>query len=148
MATALCFVLLMSTALLLGNEFSIGFLIHPSLSRHDNVRFLPAIQLFAKLFGRIMPFWMAGTLILHLALLWMTWHWPSDHTILLVFAAALWFFIIVFSVLGPVPINNRVKKWQLDHLPSDWEHQRRRWDLMNGIRVLLIGLAYVALLLA
>jgi hypothetical protein len=96
MAAAHCFVLLISTALLLGNEFSIGFLIHPSLSRNNHVQFLPAIQIFANLFGRIMPFWMAATLLLHIALLWMTWRWPAKHTILLALAAALWFIIIVF----------------------------------------------------
>ena len=59
-------ILVVSTGTILGNEFSIGFLIHPALSRTDDERFLPAIQVFAKLFGKIMPFWMAGTALLHL----------------------------------------------------------------------------------
>jgi hypothetical protein len=44
-------ILIVSTGAMLGNEFSIGFLIHPALSRTEDERFLPAIQVFAKLFG-------------------------------------------------------------------------------------------------
>jgi Domain of unknown function (DUF1772) len=86
--------------------------------------------------------------LLHLILLWLTWHWPVSHTICLACAAVLWIIIIVFSVTGPVPINNRVKEWDLAHLPADWEEQRRRWDALNAVRVVLIGLAFLALLLA
>src|SRR3982074_10635 len=98
-------ILIISTALLFGNEFSVGFLIHPSLARVDHRAFLPAIQVFARFFGKIMPIWMAGTLLLHLLLLWLTWQWPADHTALLISAVFLWIIIIVFSVIGPVPIN-------------------------------------------
>jgi hypothetical protein len=140
--------LILSAALLFGSEFSVGFFIHPSLSRADHRGFLPAIQVFARYFGKIMPIWMAGTLILHLLLLWTTWKWPAHHTVCLIFAAILWVIIIVFSVSGPVPINNRVKAWDLAHLPDNWEAERRRWDALNAIRVVLIGLAFLALLLA
>jgi hypothetical protein len=57
-------ILIVSTGAVLGNEFSTGFLIHPALSRTDDERFLPAIQVFAQLFGKIMPFWMAAAFVL------------------------------------------------------------------------------------
>lgn len=148
MIIALYLALIISTALLLGNEFSIGFFIHPSLARTDHRKFLPAIQVFARFFGKIMPFWMAATLIFHLLLLWLTWRWPASYTLYLVCAAALWMVIILFSVIGPVPINDRVKAWEIAHLPEDWEIQRRQWDTLNAIRVFFIGLAFVALLAA
>jgi hypothetical protein len=141
-------ILIVSTALILGNEFSIGFLIHPSLARVDHRAFLPAIQVFARFFGKIMPIWMAGTLLLHLLLLWLTWQWPADHTVLLISAVFLWIIVIVFSVMGPVPINDRVKAWDIAQLPDDWETYRRRWDRLNAIRVGLIGIAFLALLLS
>jgi hypothetical protein len=146
--SAFFLILIVSTALILGNEFSVGFFIHPSLARDDHRAFLPAIQVFARFFGKIMPIWMSGTLLLHLLLLWLTWRWPADHTVLLVFAVFLWIIIIVFSVIGPVPINDRVKAWDTAQLPDDWEAHRRRWDRLNAIRVVLIGLAFVALLLS
>jgi hypothetical protein len=148
MISAFFFVLIVSTALLLGNEFSVGFFIHPSLARVDHRAFIPAIQVFARFFGKIMPVWMVATLLLHLVLVSLTWHWPASHTVFLVCAAVLWLIVIVFSVIGPVPINNRVKAWDTARLPDDWEAQRRRWDALNAIRVILIGLAFVALLLS
>jgi Domain of unknown function (DUF1772) len=95
-----------------------------------------------------MPIWMAVTLLLHLLLLGLTWRWPADHTVFLVFAILLWIIIIVFSVIGPVAINDRVKAWDISRLPEDWKAQRRRWDRLNAIRVFLIGLAFLALLLS
>jgi Domain of unknown function (DUF1772) len=148
MISALFFVLIVSTAVLFGNEFSVGFFIHPSLARVDHRAFIPAIQVFARFFGKIMPIWMAATLLLHLVLVSLTWHWPARHTVFLVCAVILWIIVIVFSVIGPVPINNRVKAWDIARLPEDWEAQRRRWDALNAIRLLLIGLAFVALLLS
>src|ERR1700730_11085124 len=109
MISAFFLILIISTALVFGNEFSVGFFIHPSLARVDHRAFLPAIQVFARFFGKIMPIWMPVTLILHLLLLWLTWRWPAIHTMFLVCAAILWIIIIVFSLLGPVPINDRVK---------------------------------------
>jgi hypothetical protein len=100
------------------------------------------------IFGKIMPVWMPGTLLLHLVLLWLTWQWPADHTVLLISAVVLWIIVIVFSVTGPVPINDRVKAWDIAQLPDDWEAQRRRWDKLNVIRVGLLGIAFVALLLS
>jgi hypothetical protein len=144
--STLYFILIVSTALLLGNEFSIGFFIHPSLARAGHKLFLPAIQVFAQFFGKVMPIWMAATLLLHLILLWLTWRWPDNHTIYLVCATVLWITIILFSVAGPVPINNRIKTWDIAHLPEDWEIQRLRWDTLNALRVFLIALAFVALL--
>jgi Domain of unknown function (DUF1772) len=138
-------ILVVSTGTILGNEFSIGFLIHPALSRTDAERFLPAIQVFAKLFGKIMPFWMAGTALLHLVLLVVMWNWPAISTVLLLVATLLWLIIIIFSLVGPVPINNRVKAWDIRNLPPDWREQRRRWDQLNAIRVVLIAAAFVAL---
>src|ERR1700740_3183044 len=138
-------ILVVSTGTILGNEFSIGFLIHPALSRTDAERFVPAIQVFAKSFGTIMPFWMAGTTFFHLVLLVVMWHWPAISTVLLLVATLLWLIIIVFSLVGPVPINNRVKDWDLRNLPPDWREQRRRWDQFNAIRVVIIAAAFVAL---
>jgi hypothetical protein len=148
MTIALYFILIISTALLLGNEFSVGFFIHPTLTRADHRKFLPAIQVFARFFGKVMPIWMPTTLLLHLVLLWLTWRWPGSQTVYLALAVTLWILIILFSVIGPVPINNRVKAWDTAQLPADWEIQRRQWDTLNAIRVFFIALAFAALIAA
>jgi MFS superfamily sulfate permease-like transporter len=138
-------ILILSTGALLGNEFSIGVFIHPALSRAGEERFLPAVQVFARLFGKIMPFWMAATFLLHLILLVLTWRWPALSTVLLLLATLLWLAVIVFSVVGPVPINNRVKTWDLQNPPPDWRQQRRQWDQLNSIRVVMIASAFLTL---
>jgi hypothetical protein len=141
-------VLILSTALVMGNEFSLAFFIHPSLTRTDHKAFIPAIQVFAKLFGKVMPFWMTGTLAFHLALALATW---SPHHITSLFtlsAAAIWIFVVVFSLIFPVPINNRVGQWNPSALPSNWEAERKLWDRYNTTRVFLIGVAFVLLLVA
>jgi Domain of unknown function (DUF1772) len=104
----------------------VAALIHPSLARVDHERFLPAIQVLAAVFGKIMPVWMGLTTVLHIlltVLAWDTSHLASRHVCI---ASILWIAIIVFSVLLPVPINNRVRLWRMDSLPEDWIIQRRR----------------------
>ena len=145
---ALMALLVLSTAALLGNEFSVGAFIHPPLSARDDERFLPAIQIFARLFGKIMPFWMAGTLLLHLILLVLTWRWAALSTTLLLVATLLWVAIVVFSLVGPVPINNQVIAWDIQHLPADWRQLRRRWDQLHAIRVVMIACAFLALVVS
>ena len=54
----------------------------------------------------------------------------------------------MFSLVGPVPINDQVKAWELARLPEDWKAKRRRWDVQNAARVVLIGLAFIALVLS
>jgi uncharacterized membrane protein len=68
-----------------------------------------------------MPFWMGGTGLAHLIVLWITWRWPAAYSFWLLLASLLWIAIILFSVIGPVPINDRVKGWDLTNLPPDWE---------------------------
>jgi uncharacterized membrane protein len=81
---------------------------------------------------------MGGNLLAHLIVLWITWRWPAAHSVWLLIASLLWITIIVFSILGPVPINDRVKGWDLTKLPPDWEDQRLRWDRLNAIRVVVL----------
>ena len=141
-------VLITSTALLMGNEFSIAFFIHPSLTQSDHKAFIPAIQVFARLLGRIMPFWMAGTLAAHLALA--LFFWASQHaaSLFTLYASGVWLFICIFSVIFPVPINNRVGRWNPSALPENWESERKLWDTYNTIRVAFIVLAFVFLVIA
>ncbi|HSI86091.1 MAG TPA: DUF1772 domain-containing protein [Candidatus Methylacidiphilales bacterium] len=148
MIDALYIFLITSTALLMGNEFCIAFFIHPSLSKADHKRFIPAIQVFAELFGRVMPFWMGGTLLLHLALAWFMWSSHHSAGIYTLYAAITWAFIVIFSVILPVPINNRVGLWNPSDLPPNWESERKLWDIYNSTRVGIIGFAFVLLLFA
>jgi hypothetical protein len=54
MISAIFLIVIVSTALLFGNEFSVGVFIHPSLARDDHRALLPAIQVFARFFGNVL----------------------------------------------------------------------------------------------
>lgn len=140
-------IIIVSTALLLGNEFSVAFFVHPSLQRANHQEFLPAIQVFARLFGKIMPFWMGATVLTHFVLAYFEWTLQSTATKYILAAAILWVVIVIFSILAPVPINNRVGNWHVSNLPNNWESERRLWDIYNIIRVFLILTAFVLLLI-
>ena len=55
---------------------------------------------------------------------------------------------VVFSLIGPVPINNRIKTWKPDSLPADWQAQERRWDLYHWSRTCGLTAAFALLLLS
>jgi hypothetical protein len=56
--------------------------------------------------------------------------------------------IVLFSLAGPVPINNRIAKWTPESFPPDWKEQDHRWDLYHchGFRTggLTVGFAILA----
>ena len=95
-----------------------------------------------------MPVWMGLTAALHILLTVLTWDINHMAGRCICLASILWIAIIVFSVLLPVPINNRVRLWRMDSLPEDWITQRRRWDIYNWIRVLLITASFLLLILS
>jgi hypothetical protein len=55
-------------------------------------------------------------------------------------------FIFVFSVVFPVPINNRIAKWDPEDLPNDWRELRRRWDKLHYVRIVLLLSALACLI--
>ena len=95
-----------------------------------------------------MPVWMGLTTALHILLTVLTWDTSHLASRYICIASILWIVIVVFSVLLPVPINNRVRLWRMASLPEDWIAQRRRWDIYNSILVFLITAAFLLLILS
>ena len=67
---------------------------------------------------------------------------------LAVASAMLWLCAIVFTLLGPVRINNDVIGWDLRALPVDWKARRARWDQLHAVRVCLLLAALSCLVAA
>ena len=61
-------------------------------------------------------------------------------------ALAIQVIAVLFSLAGPVPINNRIAKWTPESLPPDWKEQEHRWDLYPWFRTggLTVGFAILA----
>jgi uncharacterized membrane protein len=130
--------------LMCGSELNVAAFAHPTLNRQPLEAHIPVRASYATLFGQVMPFWMATSTLLNLLLL------PFEHLgVLASHLAAVAFAIqvaaILFSLVGPVPINNRTKLWTPTNLPSNWKAQERRWDLYHWIRTCGLVVAFALL---
>ena len=92
--------------LMCGSELNVAAFAHPALSRHSLDVHIGVRSTLAALFGRVMPFWMAGSTLLNLLLAFerlSAGAWPLAAT-----AFALQVATALFSLASPVPIINRV----------------------------------------
>jgi hypothetical protein len=134
--------------LMCGSELNVAAFGHPTLNRQPLDVHIPVRASFATLFGRVMPFWMAASTLLNFLLLL-----PFEHLGVLAghlaqIAFAIQVFAILFSLVGPVPINNRTKLWTPANLPTDWKAQERRWDLYHWIRTCGLIVAFTLLVVS
>jgi hypothetical protein len=103
---------------------------------------------FARLFGRVMPFWMAGSTLLNLLLLLPFAQLNPDAWRLAALAFAIQALAIPLSLIGPVPVHNRIITWTPQSLPSDWKEQEHRWDVYHWLRTFGLIVALAALILS
>jgi uncharacterized membrane protein len=133
-------VALLVVGLMCGSELNVALFSHPLLKREPLETHVLVRSSLAALLGRAMPFWMGGSTLLNLLLLlpFMGLNKPAWR--LAAIAAAIQVLAVVFSLLGPVPINNRIAKWTPKSLPADWSAQEHRWDTYHWVRTCgLIG---------
>lgn len=52
---------------------------------------------------------------------------------------------LLITLLVNVPIDNQIRQWTVQSLPSEWETIRNRWDLFHALRTLVsvVGLGFV-----
>jgi hypothetical protein len=103
------------------------------------------LRAFAKPFGGVMPFWYAAVLLLFIIEAWVHWPLISATSRLLLIASVLWLLSILFTLICPVPINNRIASWDLNALPADWRDQHKRWDRLHAVRVVALLVALTCL---
>jgi uncharacterized membrane protein len=138
----------MVIGLMCGSEFNVGAFAHPALKRQKVDVHIPVRAELARVLGLVMPFWMAGSTLLNLALLLPFEHLNAPAWRLAAGAFGIQVFAIVFSLIGPVPINNRIIKWTPSTLPPDWKAQEDRWDLYHWIRTAGLTIAFAMLVFA
>lgn len=139
---------LLGAALLVGNEFTVGVFINPAYNRLPEQPQAYAARETARVFGRVMPFWMAANLLLNILLVFLVADRYSAAWWFYSTAAVLFAFVIVFSVVFPVPINNRIANWNPEDLPHDWRDLRGRWDKFHYVRIVLLLSALACLIWA
>ena len=134
--------------LMAGSELNVAAFAHPMLNRQSLEVHVPVRSELATLFGRVMPFWMVGSTLLNLLVLLPFEHLDDRAWRLAAVAFAIQVLAVVFSLIGPVPINNRIAKWRPESLPSDWRSQEHRWDLYHWFRTSGLVAAFVILALS
>jgi hypothetical protein len=139
---------LLVLGLMCGSELNVAAFAHPTLNRQPLETHILMRASFARLFGRVMPFWMAGSTLLNLLLLLPYQHLSPDAWRLALIAFAIQALAIPFSLLGPVPVNNRIINWTPQSLPNDWKEQEHRWDWYHWVRTFGLIVAFAALILS
>jgi uncharacterized membrane protein len=102
----------------------------------------------AVLLGRVMPFWMGGSTLLNLLLLLPFEHLSGPAWRFAAVAFAIQLIAVLFSLVGPVPINNRIAKWTVTSLPENWKAMEQRWDMYHRFRTGALIIAFVLLALS
>jgi len=134
--------------LMCGSELNVAVFAHPTLNRQPLEVHILVRSSSAALFGHVMPFWMAGSALLNLLLLLSFEHLNKSAWRLAAIALAIQVFAVLFSLVGPVPINNRIAKWTPESLPGDWKAQEHRWDLYHWFRTSGLVVAFAILVLS
>jgi uncharacterized membrane protein len=138
---------LLVLGLMCGSELNIALISHPVLKRQPMETHILVRSSLAALLGKVMPFWMGGSTLLNLLLLLpfeqlnkFAWRFAA-------IAFAIQALAVLFSLVGPVPINNRIAKWTPKSFPEDWSLQEHRWDMYHFFRTcgLIVAFALVAL---
>jgi uncharacterized membrane protein len=133
-------------ATMAGNEFAVAAFIHPQLNHLDPETHAKAVAPIARILGKIMPLWYALGLALMLGAAYE--HRPLTHGpgLLITLSAALWTATILFTVTLLVPINNRIAGMNPGQPHPTWLQDRKRWDRLHRIRVVLLVIAVILLL--
>jgi uncharacterized membrane protein len=131
--------------LMCGSELNVGLLTHPALNRQPTATHIPVRAALARLLGRVMPFWFAISTLLNLIVLlpFERLSPPAWHLAAVAFCIQIP--AVVFSLIFPVPINNRIIQWIPEALPTDWKQQEHRWDVYHLSRTLALVAAFALL---
>jgi hypothetical protein len=129
---------------LTGNEIGVGAFVYPSLSRLPEVAHAASVQILARLYGKVAPVWYVASLVSLVAQTVVT---PpaAPSRIAFIVSSALFLAALLFSFVGPVPINNRIAAWDLNALPANWKTECARWNTLHAIRTVMLLLSLLSL---
>jgi len=133
--------------LMCGSELNVAAFGHPTLNRQPLETHIRMRSSLAALLGRVMPLWMATSTMLNLLLLLPFAHLTGTAWRLAAISLAIQAAAVLFSLIAPVPINNRIATWTPGSLPGNWMAQEHRWDVYHWVRTagLVVAFAILAL---
>ncbi len=131
-----------------GNELYVSAFVHPQLRALEDKVHIAGVQSLARTLGAVMPFWYAAVFILTTVVAFRLYSAQAASARLAIVSATLWLFSIIYTIVGPVPINNQVSRWNLESLPDNWKQLRSKWDTLHAIRVVILVIAFACLVVA
>ena len=139
------FVNLVLAGLLAGNEVGTKVAVHPSLERLSVPVRIRAEQEVTRRYGACMPFWLSSVFVSCLPVLALA---RGTRGFLPTLAGTACFVgMLVSTLVGNVPINDRVLEMSPETDGEEFEGLRERWDRLHSLRVAL-NVAGLALLCA
>jgi uncharacterized membrane protein len=141
---------LLVLGLMCGSELNVALFSHPLLKRQPLETHILVRASLAGLFGKVMPLWMPGSMLLNLLLLLPFENLNRSAWRFAAIAFGIQVLAVLFSLVGPVPINNRIAKWTPNSLPENWSTEEHRWDTYHFVRTcgLVVAFALLALSIA
>ncbi len=141
------FVNLLLAGLLAGNEFGTWSAVHPALGRLPARERIRAEQEVTRRYARIMPFWMSSVIASCLLVLALIRARRSAAFFFALAGTACFVAMLLSTLLGNVPINNRLLELSPENDFEEFLRLRERWDRLHAFRVLLnvAGLGFLCL---
>ncbi len=140
------FVAVMLAGLLAGSDLTSRAIVHPALWRLDHAEQVRAEKLTYARFAMIDPFLMSATIA---ACFVAAATMSGDAAAMALAAGGCFAAMLAITLLGNMPINVRVLRWDLERGDrEEWRAIRRRWDRLHTVRVVLDAAGFVLILLA
>jgi hypothetical protein len=129
------FVNLMLAGLLAGNEFGTKVALHPSLEKLSTPERIRAEQEVTRRYAAMMPFWMSSVIVSCLPVLALSRRTRAFPPALV--GTVCFVGMLASTLIGNVPINNRVLEISPETDGEEFVELRERWDRLHTLRVVL-----------
>jgi hypothetical protein len=140
------FAAVLLSGLLTGSELTSWGIVHPTLWKLGHREQVHAEKLIYRRFASVDPFLQTGTIA---ACFIATGGLRGRDATLALLAGISYSSMLAITLIGNMPINIRVFRWDEQHGdPQQWRSLRRRWDRLHSARILLDSAGFVLITLA
>jgi uncharacterized membrane protein len=126
---------LVLAGMLAGNEFGTWAAVHPSLGKLDPAERIRAEQEITRRYAAIMPAWMGSTVFSSILALLFSRGTAGFRSTL--FGTVCFVGMLASTMIGNVPINDRVLEMDPVRDQDEFASLRERWDRLHALRVAL-----------
>lgn len=124
-------------ALVMGVFWGTWFSLSRSLEAIDPSTFLINGKIFIKNLAVPMAILMPLTILFLLLSLFLIKPKKSKEFYFTLISLIFFIAALLITLLIEVPIDNQIKIWTIETLPSDWKNIRDRWEIFHTIRTFL-----------